>query len=330
MARLNSGFGPVYSQQGTPVVKDGVMYITTGEQDIFALDAKTGNLIWEYRTPTDPRTPDNKAKRGVALGEGMVFGVETDIRKPPPASGKRGACHPPALPSNQKTGKLLWKHELGEDIPKNLRQYVAAPPLYYKGLVYISVSGGDGGMRGRLTAHNAKTGAEVWRWWATPGPGEPGNDTWEGESWKTGGGAMWVQPALDPDLGLLYVNTGNPWPDYNGSTRGGDNLFTCSIVALDAHDGQVSLAFPSRPSRPLGLRHANAADSVRSGLQRSDAQGSRGALQARLGLYSRSRHGQAAYRNRREAGSAGAAAEDRCDTAGSRGRSDRAAMRRDG
>src|SRR6202050_1913932 len=86
MARLNSGFGPPYSQQGTPVVQNGVMYITTGEQDIFALDVKTGNLLWEYRTPTDPKTPDNKAKRGVALGEGpdkgLVFGVETDIRKP--------------------------------------------------------------------------------------------------------------------------------------------------------------------------------------------------------------------------------------------------------
>ena len=125
------------------------------------------------------------------------------------------------LALDQKTGKLLWKHELGEDVPKNFRKYITAPPLYYKGLVYMSISGGDGGLRGRLTAHDAKTGNEVWRWWAMPGPGEPGNDTWEGESWKTGGGAMWVQPALDPDLGLLYVNTGNPWPDYNGSTRGG-------------------------------------------------------------------------------------------------------------
>ncbi len=242
MARLNSGFGPPYSQQGTPVVKDGVMYITTGEQDIFALDAKTGNLIWEYRTPTDPKTPDNKAKRGVALGDGMVFGVETDIRKPPPASGKMEPVTR-LFALDQKTGKLLWKHELGEDIAKNLRQYVSAPPLYYKGLVYISVSGGDGGMRGRLTAHNAKTGAEVWRWWAVPAPGEPGSETWEGESWKTGGGAMWVQPALDPDLGLLYVNTGNPWPDYNGSTRGGDNLFTDSVVALDAMTGKYRWHF---------------------------------------------------------------------------------------
>ncbi len=109
----------------------------------------------------------------------------------------------------------------------------------------MSISGGDGGLRGRLTAHNAKTGNEVWRWSATPAPGELGSETWEGESWKTGGGAMWVQPALDPDLGLLYVNTGNPWPDYNGSTRGGNNLFTCSVVALDAMTGSYRWHFQS-------------------------------------------------------------------------------------
>jgi quinohemoprotein ethanol dehydrogenase len=244
MARLQSGFGPGFSQQGTPVVKDGVMYVTTGEQEIFALNGKTGNLIWEYRTPTDPKTGDNKAKRGIALGEGMVFGVENDIRQPAPAQGR-----PEPLTRlfalDQKTGKTLWKVELGADVPKELRQYAAVPPLYFKGLVYVSISGGDGGLRGRLTAHDAKTGKEVWRWWAVPGPGEFGHDTWEGDSWKTGGGAMWVQPALDPDLGLLYVNTGNPWPDYNGSARAGDNLFTDSVVALDAMTGKYRWHYQS-------------------------------------------------------------------------------------
>jgi len=244
MTRLNSGFGAGFSQQAAPVVRDGVMYITTGEQDVFALNAKTGNMIWEYRANADPRTPDNKAKRGVGLGEGMVFSVMADIRKPAPVSGRpEPVTYIVAL--DQKNGKQIWKHEIGEDVPKNLRKYITAPPLYYKGLVYMSISGGDGGLRGRLTAHDAKTGNEVWRWWATPGPGEFGNDTWEGDSWKTGGGAMWLQPALDPDLGLLYVNTGNPWPDYNGSTRGGDNLFTSSIVALDAMTGKYRWHFQS-------------------------------------------------------------------------------------
>src|SRR5215471_18945983 len=150
MTRLNSGFGAPYSQQATPVVNDGVMYITTGQQDVFALDGKTGAMLWEYRTTSDPATPDNKAKRGVALGEGMVFGVEMDVRKQPPAT----AGGPPKLEPvtrimalDQKTGKVAWKHEVGEDVPKDLRKYIGAPPLYYKGLVYVSISGGDGGLR---------------------------------------------------------------------------------------------------------------------------------------------------------------------------------------
>ena len=240
MTRLNSGFGAGFSQQATPIVKDGVMYLPTGEQDLFALDAKTGALLWKFSPGADPKTPDNKAKRGVSLGEGMVFGAYQDIRKIPPGAP------PPDRPEpvtylyavDQKTGKLVWRHEIGEDVPKGFRKYVAFPPTYYRGLVYMSISGGDGGLRGRLTAHNAKTGEQAWRWDAIPGPGEFGNNTWEGESWKTGGGAMWVQPAIDPDLGLIYVNTGNPWPDYNGSTRGGDNLFTDSVVALDAMTGK--------------------------------------------------------------------------------------------
>jgi alcohol dehydrogenase (cytochrome c) len=271
MTRLNSGFGAGFSQQATPVVQNGVMYITTGEQDVFAIDARTGNIIWEFQPHADPRTPDNKAKRGVGLGEGKVFAVLVDVEKPtspvpgsPAATadaattaatgtsagqgrGAAGAARvQPAtflLALDQKTGKLLWKEELGGDIPRGFRQYITAPPLYYKGLVYMGISAGDGGLRGRLTAHDAETGKEVWRWWATPGPGEPGNETWEGDSWKTGGGAVWSQPALDPDLGLIYLNTGNPWPSYNGSTRAGDNLYTSCIVALDAMTGKMRWYF---------------------------------------------------------------------------------------
>ena len=182
----------------------------------------------------------------------MVFGVEVDIRPPASAAatpvaqsaapaldatqGRGAAPSAPAAPGrgrgpavepvtrlfalDQKTGKVRWKQEVGEDIPGNRRKYITAPPLYYNGLVYASVSGGDGGLRGRITAHDAKTGKEVWRFYTVPGPGEFGHDTWTGDSWKTGGGAVWTQPALDPDLGLLYLNTGNPWPSYNGSSRG--------------------------------------------------------------------------------------------------------------
>src|SRR4026209_2919915 len=101
MARLSSGFGPGFSQQATPVVKDGVMYITTGEQDIFAIDAKSGNILWEYRLPWDRRTPDNKAKRGVGLGEGLVFGVEVDVRVPAASTTPSAQSRQPAVVANQ-------------------------------------------------------------------------------------------------------------------------------------------------------------------------------------------------------------------------------------
>ncbi len=247
MTRLNSGFGPGFSQQATPVVQNGVMYLPTGEQDLFAIDAKTGQILWEFRPGADPKTPDNKAKRGVSLGEGMVFGAYQDIRKYPPGTPTPEKPEPVTYlyAVDQKTGKLVWRHEIGEDIPKNFRKYVAFPPTYYRGRVFMSISGGDGGLRGRLTAHDAKSGAEVWRWDAVPAPGEPGNETWAGDSWKTGGGAIWVQPAIDPELGFMYVNTGNPWPDYNGSTRGGDNLYTDSVVALDPATGKYKWHYQS-------------------------------------------------------------------------------------
>jgi quinohemoprotein ethanol dehydrogenase len=231
MQRLNgSGYGPGYSQQAAPVVKDGVLYIPTGQQDVFALDARTGAFVWEYYADTNPRTPGNKAKRGVALGEGMVFTSQMDL-------SPSGDLVVYLVAIDQKTGTLRWKSQVGADVPLYASKGSTAPPLYYDGFVYLGLGGGDGALRGRFIAYEALTGKEVWRFYTVPGPGEFGNDTWEGDSWRYGGAAVWVQPALDADLGMLYINTGNAWPDYNGSSRGGDNLFTASVVALDAKTG---------------------------------------------------------------------------------------------
>jgi PQQ-dependent dehydrogenase (methanol/ethanol family) len=257
MTRLNSGFGPGFSQQATPLVKDGVMYIATGEQDVFALDARTGRIIWEYR----PRAINsgNTAKRGVALGEGMVFHAISDVTRPAGdtrgagggegggAVGGRPAAQGDAVTKlvalDQKTGKVRWIQEFGEDAPKRGgARYTTAAPLYYDGLIYMGLAGGDGGLRGRVTAHDAKTGREVWRFYTIPGPGEPGHDTWPtDDSWKTGGASVWTHATLDPDLGLVYVNTGNPWPGNN--RPGGDNLYSCSVVALDAKTGMYRWHF---------------------------------------------------------------------------------------
>ena len=176
----------------------------------------------------------------------MVFGVEVDIR--PQASvapattgrGGRAAIEPVTrlFALDQKTGRVLVEGGGRRRHSRNRRKYITAPPVFYQGLVYATVSGGDGGLRGRVTAHDAKTGKEVWRFYTVPGPGELGHDTWTGDSWQSGGAAVWTQPALDPELGVLYLNTGNPWPSYNGSSRGGDNLFSGSVVAIDAKTGR--------------------------------------------------------------------------------------------
>src|SRR5262245_3060117 len=244
MTRLSSGFGPGFSQQATPVVIDGRMFITTGAQDVFALDAKTGQIVWEYRPNTARKIG---VKRGVAVGEGLVFTTESDVRPDSEGIGSNGgSSEGPVVGApvtrlvalDQKTGKVRWKQEMGTDVPRWASQSASAPPLYHDGMIFIGLSGGDRALRGRVTAHDAKSGREIWRFYTVPGPGEIGHDTWEGDSWKTGGAAVWTQPALDPDLGLIYVNTGNPWTAYNGAWRGGDNLFSASVVALEAKTGK--------------------------------------------------------------------------------------------
>jgi alcohol dehydrogenase (cytochrome c) len=229
MARLEgSGFNARYNQQASPIVKDGIMYVPTGQQDIFALNAKTGELVWKFESDVDPTSAGGWNNRGVALGDNKVFAVQKDSR---------------LIALDQKTGKMVWQSPLGNDVPAGASKYVTNPPLYYDGLVYTGLSGGDGGLRGRFYALDAKTGNEVWRFWTVPGPGEFGHDTWEGDSWQYGGAAVWAQPAFDPDLGTLYLNTGNAWPDYDGSVRGGDNLFTASVLALDYKTGKYKWHF---------------------------------------------------------------------------------------
>jgi quinohemoprotein ethanol dehydrogenase len=224
MARLEgSGFDTKYNQQASPVVVDGVMYVPTGQQDIFALDARTGAKLWKYTSDVDPKSAGGWNNRGIAVAENSVYAIQKDLR---------------IIALDQRTGERLWMAQMGEDVPAGVSAYITSPPVYHDGLLYVGMSGGDGGLRGRLHALDAKTGKEVWRFYTVPGPGEFGNDTWEGDSWQYGGAAIWTQPALDPELGVLYLNTGNAWPDYDGSVRGGDNLFTASIVALDAKTGQ--------------------------------------------------------------------------------------------
>jgi PQQ-dependent dehydrogenase (methanol/ethanol family) len=231
MVKLEEGRSGLW-MQATPVVVDGVMYIAAGH--ITARDARTGELKWQYPKgdigsgggPMGGR--DNHFNRGVVVDEGMVFSA---------ASGTT------LIALDQKTGELVWRTELRTEPGKP--SFANAPAVYHDGLVFMGVGGGELGVRGQFGAYDAKTGKEVWKFWTVPGPGEFGHETWEGESWKTGGAPVWTHPAIDPELGLVYVPTGNPWPVTNGSQRGGDNLFSVSILALELKTGKRRWHFQS-------------------------------------------------------------------------------------
>jgi quinohemoprotein ethanol dehydrogenase len=228
VVHLGSGLGAKYSLEGTPIVKDGVMYVATGNDDVFALDARTGALIWEHRSHIEQNINtvccgwDN---RGVAVADGKVFLGQLD--------GSFVAL-------DAKTGQPAWKTQVArwQD-----GYTITAAPLYHNGVLYSGISGGDRSARGFVFALDAKTGREKWRFWTVPAPGELGSDTWpkpddpdpkRANAWKVGGAAVWQTPAIDPDLGLIYFSTGNPGPEAGGMGRDrpGDNLFSASIVAV--------------------------------------------------------------------------------------------------
>jgi quinohemoprotein ethanol dehydrogenase len=228
VTHLGSGLGAKYSLEVTPLVKDGVMYVTSGNDDVFALDARTGALIWEHRSGIDQTINtvccgwDN---RGPALGDGKVF---------------LGQLDGTFVALDAKTGKQVWQTTIGrwQD-----GYTITSAPTYYKGAVYTGVSGGDRSARGKLTALDANTGKELWHFWTGAGPGEIGGDTWPSPNdpdpdkrtaYLHGGSNVWQAPAIDPELGLIYFSTGQPGPDAvgEGIKRPGDNLFSSSIVAL--------------------------------------------------------------------------------------------------
>jgi alcohol dehydrogenase (cytochrome c) len=205
------GKGPV---EASPIVWDGTVYLTSYQNDIYALDAKTGKLKWQYN-PKPTQIVGFSRNRGVGILDGVVF--EAMING-----------HLVAL--DAKTGKLLWNKQTVAN-PKN--SFYTMQPVPYKGKILLGVSNGDWGGIGNISAFDPKTGKRLWQWNAIPGPGQKGHDTWSGNSWKRGGGAIWSGVAIDPDTDTLYADTGNPQPDFLGSVRKGKNLYTNSMVALD-------------------------------------------------------------------------------------------------
>jgi len=229
MTRLGSGKGAKYKFEADPLVIDGVMYIPTGNDDIYALDAKNGKKIWEYIADI-PQINDliccGWDNRGVAAGQGRIFSGQLD--------GSFVAL-------DQKTGKIAWRTQL-EDYHDGYS--ITGATRYYNGMVFTGMSGGENGVRGRMYALDAQTGNEVWRFYTIPGPNDIGGDSWpnDGFGYLHGGGTVWQAPAIDPDLGMMYFSTGNAGP-WNGDSRPGNSLFSASILALDYKTGQYKWHF---------------------------------------------------------------------------------------
>jgi alcohol dehydrogenase (cytochrome c) len=217
-----SGVAAKYSQEAQPIFYDGVLYVPTGEDDVFAVDVETGKVKWTYEGNLDQTISTvccGWLSRGVAIGDGKVY---------------LGKLDGSLVALDQMTGKEVWKAQVGD---WREGYTITHAPLYYDGMVIVGVSGGEFMIRGRVQAYDAKTGEERWRFYTVPGPGEKGHESWAGDSWQTGGAPVWQTPAVDPELGLLYFSTGNAAPDLDGSARGGDNLFAASIVAIEAKTG---------------------------------------------------------------------------------------------
>jgi alcohol dehydrogenase (cytochrome c) len=227
----------------TPIVQNGVMYLITARLQVFALDATNGKVIWHYRYPTPaaglPGThADFIQNRGVAIGDGKVFfGTKDNFM----------------VALDQKTGREVWKVSI--DDPKQCGCNITGAPLVVKDKVIIGGNGGDQAHRGYLTALSTKTGRLAWRWYVVPAPGEKGSETWKGDSWRFGGGSPWLTGSYDPELNLLYWGTGNAAADFYdgdrvaaGTNKGGPvNLYTASVVALDADTGKLRWHYQEVP-----------------------------------------------------------------------------------
>ena len=227
----------------TSIVVDGILYTiqaptntanTDGNTQVVALDAATGRVFWRYSYPI-PQTATaccGRVNRGLAiLGDTLYMGT----------------LNSHLIAINAKVGTLIWDTPVNPTVPPARNYPITVAPLIIKDKVIVGTAGGDGPIRGFLAAYDAKTGKEVWRFYTIPGPGEPGSETWSGESWKVGGAGIWTTGSYDPETNLTFWGTGNPSPTNQAPTRLGDNLYSDSVVALDADTGKLKWHYQFTP-----------------------------------------------------------------------------------
>ena len=220
------------NSEATPLVVDGVMYVSGSPGDVYAFDARTGMQKWAFHRKQDIKNPyqNNPSNKGVAVLDGRVFvGTLDDL----------------LIALDAHTGRELWETRTAN----TLEGYtLTGAPLALDGKIIMGMSGGELGVRGYLDAYDPATGKLLWRTFTIPGKGEPGNESWSGDSWKTGGAPTWLTGSYDPALHTIYWGTGNAGPDYNAANRKGDNLNTDSVLAIDPDTGKIKWAHQFTPN----------------------------------------------------------------------------------
>jgi len=221
--------------QSSPLVVDGVMYLTQRPNDVVALDARTGRAYWTYRypTPADQVACCGANNRGLAISGDTLF---------------MGTLDAHLVAVDTRSGRPIWNVEVTPY--KDTGYSITMAPLIVKDKVLVGVGGGELGVRGFLAAYDVRTGKELWRRYTIPTPGEPGSETWENDAWKTGGAPIWLTGSYDPELNLTYWGTGNPSPDMNPAQRPGDNLYSDSVIAVDPDTGEMKWHFQFTPHDP--------------------------------------------------------------------------------
>lgn len=222
-----------YAFEATPLVVDGVMFVTGWDGWLWALDAKTGEQLWRYKhaVPFDVALCCANVNRGCAVANGKVYMVTQNAQ---------------LLAIDATTGKKVWQKTIG-DVRSG--ESASLAPLVVKDSLITGSAGGEFGVRGHLDSWNLETGEHNWRLYTIPKPGEPGSETWpaEGEAWARGGGNCWVTGTYDPETNLLYWGTGNPAPDFDGEVREGDNLYTECVIAVDVDAGEIQWHYQFTP-----------------------------------------------------------------------------------